>query len=482
MKSTRLATLFLALCLCVPIVSCSTPTEETDATVQNTPTDTTTEAQTETEPVDLYADLGTADYNGYDYVILNTEEFKPYMVAEEQTGEIVNDAVFEANAKVMEMANLTIRQELVADPNATFKSCVNAGDNAFDMAIDHDCNSAKRQMGGNYMLNLLELPHIQWDKPWWPQFTTDALTFNDQMYMYSNYSSYLGNWFTRAVFVNLAELRNRNVEDLYQLVYENKWTLDKWIEITKDIFVDLDGNGESTVEDFYGFAISGSTYCWLEAWNIEVFQKNGADITIDVENETLVNTMEKVYNWFHDNQGVYYSPTSIDNWSRDSYIGIFAAESSMSTYGVIGRLLQGLMDTEIEYGILPMPMLDESVGKYYSGTTDRPVSVPVTCQDKDMVGYVIEAMAISGYELILPAYCDSALKGRYATDEDSTAMLDIIFENRVLGFSYLYSNENFPQMMNTLMASNSFDYASYVAKNMSSNEAWVQKVVDAYNQ
>lgn len=481
MKNKRLIALFLALCLTVPLTACGSDPAET--TAPETTADTvSTDAETTPESVDLYADLGVADYDGYDYVILNTEEFKPYMVAEEQTGEIVNDAVFEANAKVMEMANITIRQDLVSDPNVTFKSCVNAGDNAFDMAIDHDCNSAKRQMAGDYMLNLLEFPHIQWEKPWWPQFTTDALTFNGQMYMYSNYSSYLGNWFTRAVFVNLAELRNRNVGNLYQLVYENKWTLDKWIEITKDIYVDLDGDGESTVEDFFGFAISGSTYCWLEAWNIEVFQKDGANITIDVENETLLNTMEKVYNWFHDNQGVYYSPTSKDNWSRDSYIGIFAAESSMSTYGVIGRLLQGLMDTDIEYGILPMPMLDESVGKYYSGTTDRPVSVPVTCRDTEMVGYVIEAMAITGYEMILPAYCESALKGRYATDEDSTAMLDIIFTNRVLGFSYLYSNENFPQMMNTLMASQSFDYASYVAKNMSSNQAWVDKVVEAYEK
>lgn len=480
MKTKRLLTLFLALCLTAPLVACGNDSAETET---NTATDTT-ESTYETEPevVDLYADLQGADYNGADFVILNTEDYKQYMVVEEQTGESVNDAVFEANAKVMELGNITLTQRLVDDPNAVFKSSVSAGDDDFNLSIDLDIAAAQRQLAGNYMLNLLELPHIQWDKPWWPPFTVDSMTFNDQMYMYSNYSSYLGNWFTRVVFVNLEELRNRNVEDLYQLVYDKKWTLDKWIEITKDVYVDLDGDGESTVEDFYGFAISGATYCWLEAWNIEVYKKDGANITIDVENETVLNAMEKLYNWFHNNQGVYYSPTSIDNWSRDSYIGIFAAESSMSTYGVIGRLLQGVMDTDIEYGILPMPMLDESVGKYYSGTTDRPVSVPVTCSNTDLTGYVIEAMAISGYDMILPAYCDSALKGRYATDEDSAAMLDIIFENRVLGFSFLYSDNNFPRMMDDLMPANSFDYASYVAKNMSSNEAWVQKIVDAYNR
>ncbi len=35
--------------------------------------------------------------------------------SEEQNGEAVNDAVFEANARVMELANVVLRQDLVAD-------------------------------------------------------------------------------------------------------------------------------------------------------------------------------------------------------------------------------------------------------------------------------------------------------------------------------------------------------------------------------
>ncbi len=481
MKHTRLIALFLTLCLTLPMFACG----QGETAAETTPADvgeTTAAVETAPEEVDLYAHLGPADYEGYTVRILNTEEHKPFMVSEEQNGEAVNDAVFEANAKVMELANVTLRQDLVADPNVTFKACVEAGDDAFDMAIDHDCNSAKRQMAGNYMMNLLTFPHIEWDNPWWPQFTLEAMTFNDQLYMYSNYSSYLGNWFTRVCLANLDALHDNGLEDPYQLVYENKWTLDKWIEMSKDLYVDSDGNGTKEYTDFYGFTITGDTYCWLEAWNIEVFKKSedGKSITIDVENETLVNTMEKMYNWFHDSEGVYYKGSDSGNFGKDNYITLFANGNCLFTYGVIGRLLQSLMESEVSYAILPMPMLEESVGKYYSGTTDRPVSIPVTCQNVDMMGYIIEAMAVAGYELVLPAYCDTALKGRYSVDKDSTAMLDIIFENRVLGFSYLYSDSNFPQMINTLMKSNSFDYASYVAKNMAANEKWVEKVVAAY--
>lgn len=442
------------------------------------------ETETEEETVNLYADLAEKDYGNADFRILNTDDFVQYITAEEQTGEVVNDAVFDANATVEDLANINLTSVLVSDPNPFFKQCVESGDDAFEIAMDHDCNSAKRQMAGNYMLNLEDLPYINWDAPWWPEFTTNALKFRDQIYMYSNYSTYLGNWFTRVMMCNYGMLKQLNMDDPYQLVYENKWTVDKLISMTSDTFIDTDGNGKETYEDFYGFAFTGTFYCWLEAWNIEVFRKNEAEgtIEINVEDELLVNTIEKIFNWYHDSKGVYYTPTDSGNFERDNYIGMFAGESALFTYGVIGRLLQSLMETDIEYAILPMPMMDESVGQYYSGTTDRPISVPVTASDTDMIGYIIEAMAIAGYEKILPAYCDSALKGRYSVDKDSTAMIDIIFENRILGFSYLYSNSNFPMMLDTLMKQNSLDYGSYIKKNMKSNTKYVENIVKAYDR
>ncbi len=488
MKKNIALLLLLAMVLS-HVTSCATASvETTGAEGEGIPSETTTAVETVPETVDLYADLGAADYEGYTIRILNSESFKSYMISEEQTGEVVNDAVYAANAKVMELANVVLSQIIVDSPNVTFKNCVNAGDDAFDMAVDHDLDSANRQMAGNYMLNLLTLPHIDFSQPWWPQFTVEATTFNDQMYMFSNYSSYLGNWYTRVCMANLDAIRDNGLEDPYQLVYENKWTIDKWIEMSEDLYIDSNGNGTKEYSDFYGFSFTGDFYCWLEAWNVEVFKKgsDGNSITIDVENENLVNTVEKIYNWFHDSQGVYFSATengavSKGGFKEDSYINLFANGNCLFTYGVIGRLLQSLMESDVTYAILPMPMMNESVGKYYSGTTDRTVSIPTTCQNVDMIGYVIEAMAISGYEMILPAYCDTALKGRYSVDMDSSAMLDIIFENRILGFSYLYSNHgNFPWMLNNLMKSNSFDYASYVAKNMNSNEAWAEKIVAAY--
>lgn len=461
---------------------------QTDLSPANTADDTTVAPDT-TAPAaetDSWSALEGTDLEGYDFRILNIQDFEKYIFAAEQKGETVNDAVFSANEQVMEKCGVKLSSVIVANTDDTFRQSVLSNEQSFDICMDMDINSANRQLTGGFMANLAHFPHIDWEKPWWPAFTTEALRFNDQIYMYSNYSSYLGNWFTRVVMCNLDLSESIGLEDPYKLVDEKRWTMDKWIELTSSTYTDLDGNGTRDYNDRYGFAMTGMFYCWFEGWNIELYQKDEAahDIRIITGDDKIVNAVEKLYNWMHNNPGVYYSPSDSGNWKRDNYIGMFAAESAVYTYGVLGRLIEGVIDTDIRYAILPLPMLDESAGQYYSGTTDRPISVPVICENEDRTGAVIEAMAIAGYETILPAYRDSALKGRYATDADTSRMLDIIFRNRLLGFSYLYSGGygkgGYALMLDLIMPQSSFQYASITETYKNTNTARVAEILSSY--
>lgn len=61
-------------------------------------------------------------------------------------------------------------------------------------------------------------------------------------------------------------------------------------------------------------------------------------------------------------------------------------------------------------------------------------------KDTERVGIVLEAMAYQGYKHIRPAYCEDTLKTRFATDPDCADMLNIIFDNQVISFAYLFAN------------------------------------------
>ena len=64
---------------------------------------------------------------------------------------------------------------------------------------------------------------------------------------------------------------------------------------------------------------------------------------------------------------------------------------------------------------------------------------PASVENTDRAGAVIEAMAIDGYNSITPAYFESALKGKYARDNESADMLELIRDSLWFDFAYLNS-------------------------------------------
>jgi hypothetical protein len=62
---------------------------------------------------------------------------------------------------------------------------------------------------------------------------------------------------------------------------------------------------------------------------------------------------------------------------------------------------------------------------------------PVTVQNTEKVGAVIEALAAESRKSVLPAFYDIALKTKYARDDDSAEMIDIIRD----GISYNFGVE-----------------------------------------
>ena len=59
-------------------------------------------------------------------------------------------------------------------------------------------------------------------------------------------------------------------------------------------------------------------------------------------------------------------------------------------------------------------------------------------KDPTRSGIVLEYLAAKGQEIVRPAYYDIALNGKSVRDEESSAMLDIIFASRVYDIGAYY--------------------------------------------
>ena len=56
----------------------------------------------------------------------------------------------------------------------------------------------------------------------------------------------------------------------------------------------------------------------------------------------------------------------------------------------------------------------------------------MSCPDPDLSAVLLEVLQYFSAKKVIPAYYDQVLKYKYARDEESSAMLDIIFTHRVV--------------------------------------------------
>ena len=99
--------LFSLILSALILVSCGSAAS--DPTVTSDTPDTTTEAA-ETEPEYIYPDK---DYGGHEFVFLNLETCgwaNRLCVPEETNGELINDAMYERNARVGDRFNVTFSE------------------------------------------------------------------------------------------------------------------------------------------------------------------------------------------------------------------------------------------------------------------------------------------------------------------------------------------------------------------------------------
>ena len=191
-----LAMLLLFALVLLPLASCSSGTEnasgDKDAAAeggQNTAdasADPEADAAADAEEERIKPDIPeTADFGGDEIYFVVWElsswadtvrQFRD-IYAEELTGEAINDAVYNRNALVETNYNVKIAQERmdIGAIDGALSKAVTAGDTTYDVVYPRLYEAAGMYQK-NYFHNLLNVPHIDFDKPWWDSNCADSLS------------------------------------------------------------------------------------------------------------------------------------------------------------------------------------------------------------------------------------------------------------------------------------------------------------------
>ncbi|MHB1154741.1 MAG: extracellular solute-binding protein [Eubacteriales bacterium] len=459
------ALLMLTVCLC-SAVACAQSGDSGKLVV------TAASEVTETHPEDtrVYPELPDADYEGYSFNmahwIIDGWTILTDLDAEVLDGEIINDAVYARNRTIEEKYKVNITSEYIEINQiiSTCKKAVQAGDNAYDVYFPRTYESTQLVSSG-VLLDLNQLGFVDWDKPWWDSQAAAELSIDGKLFMMESDITLMDKGATACIYYNKNVAQNYSVENLYDLVYGNKWTLDKIEELAKGVVSDLNGDGIMNEADSWGIvAYDDWTYIILHGSRGRYASKDENDLpVIAFNNDYTINVAEKIIEMIYDTSYFLHTDNITDKnitpiimMGTDQYL--FYVERIMVT--------EEFRSIESDFGILPVPKFNETQENYghsVSIHTSGIMVVPKSAPDTERTGLILEALAAESRYTLIPAYYDIVLKDKYSRDEESVDMLDIIFSSRVYDLGEFYQFGGFNEAFLRLHPNKKTDIVSMFA-------------------
>ena len=452
MKRTTSILILMAL-LAALAASCGGEATSTDATAAPA-VETTAEDPTAVKfvPDDLPDDL---DFGGVETTWLigdYMDAYWPDYWAEDMNGSVVNDKVYETRKSVEERLNLKINMERLMyawnDRNiytTKIQQMVMSGDDTYDIIAGSSAEGLIAE--GGYFYDLTENKYLDLDKPWWNQDVQNLMP-TDAVYFLTGDGTLSLVKHTICVFFNQDQMTTHGItENLYDLVREGKWTLDKVEAMVKDTYSDLNGNTIADHEDFFGITYGdlNKFRALADAFDCQMYTrtKDGYELTFITERSNDVFTrMQKLVSG---NENSYIPGT---NTQRDdnimsfggNYISkIFAEGNALFTFSLVGDAAAIYNTSDFTLGMVPLPKFDEKQDAYYSASQRYSMFyMPTSVTETERAGAVLEAWSSECYRSLMPAYFETTLKARYSTDSDMAEMFDIMRENNRITFGTGY--------------------------------------------
>lgn len=434
----------------------------------------------------------TMDLGGRDFTVLtkifgndvNGRWTSLDFMEREYDGDAVNDAFLDRNLKLEELFHCHIVNVFtdIGDMFSykiyqTVSKYILSGDSTYDFIMPTIQDCAKLSADG-MLLPLNDYHVIHLDAPWWNQTFSDATTIGENTYYADGDISETFIRAAYAIFFNKQAVTDYDLDDPYQLVTDRLWTTDRMMEMSRAAAEDLNGNGYMDSEDRVGLLLlnnSGEALYAASDAQLVTAQKDGT-LTWTGSSARSIAVMEKIGQMYRDSLTVLNCDDmklmlgeSRQLSNTDRAAAIFSNGYALFMFGTMTNV-NSLRGMETDFGILPLPMNDSTQDRYYSYIhtwSASAAAIPITASAPEESAAFMEAAAYYAKEIITPAYYDTALKTKYARDEASKAMLDLIYENRWSDLGNLYNIGKILTTVSDMFVKGKDTFTSTLAKNES---------------
>ncbi len=502
-KHLKVFSLLLAVLLCASVlVACNGGNEESSGPA--TSNSGTSDEKFTYGPADYgefpYQDKNFADSDPIRVLCVETSRHKygeqQFTYLEEQEGNTINSAIQNRNNFLEETYGITFDVTPVTSPADEIGILVQGGTDEYDII----CDSVDRLVTGissRYYRPLDDIMNIS--HPWWDDQAIESLALGSRHYLLTgdailtdDDNTYL-TLYNKDIYSKNAALSEQG--NIYDLVREGKFTIDAYYEMCRQVS-HTDENGMWGFNATYGnLSHSYGATIMVNGCNVATVQKNADDeLYINVNTESAIKAFDKVYSLMSDAQNTQRAELiagqSLSNPSQYGFAeleemfingrGLFYNTTSTS----VSLLKSANMD--FEFGVLPIPKLDETqenyccaVNRYHSSALAIPTTVPES--RLDAVTFALQALGFYNAEVIR-AYYQTTLQLQAVQSDDDAEMLDIVYNNRFYDIGAIYGWGGVEGIYGAVSSSPTNTLVSKWESMESAVQTAMEEAIDAYNK
>lgn len=374
-------------------------------------------------------------------IIFNTYEDG----GDETMAKVVNEAIAERNNEVEALLNVKIEEQYVFDgtrKNGAFanKIRLDAAAGLGDYQVIVPCIYDGATLAAEGLLYDLkkDIDYLDMSQPWWDQTFNEELTINDKLYFTVGDIGIVNKEATAVLFFNKNLITEYSLDNPYELVKDQKWTLDTVTEMAKKISSDDNQDGIINYNDSMGWSGQLDDMWHLFYGAGEKIASIGSDgyPILTMYSERSSNVIDDMLALVQDDEHYISANDYWDDaqWPSTLTIRPFL-EGRCLFFSALISSSNNLADMDDDFGIVPVPTYEEGqdyhslINPWVGNCFAIPANASVD-EDKEFVGIVLEAMGASSKNILQPAFYDVALKYQNIRDDDSIEMLEMIFESR----------------------------------------------------
>ena len=476
----KLLTRFCAATLCLvmvltSVISCSSKELQEDAKTNNNGDSSAYEDS-----------LPERNMEQFELKFLNyTDEahgFSLKTICTEDVSEAINKAIYMRNIEVEERFNTIITERQTANMIDDITKSVLSGDGTFHVAMIFD-----EKVNGANVAGLLgswnDMTYCDFSKDWWNSDAGNCFSLNGRQYgavgdfSLSMHSKNYCYFFNKSMYSTIT-----GAEDLYGLVRDGKWTIEKMLQIGEEYTADLDGDGlwydgtdqygiAGTTKVNYQLIFSGAGMKYVDQDNngTPYFALNTANSIEKLSN--IISMFSDTHSYYNNNPSAPHGGINSEDFLNSKVLIFASTVWNMTDYS----------NYKIDYGVLPAPKYNEEQSNYYSVAVGGQVaclSRTIPEGELENVSILIEAMCSHSYSSVVPTYKETILKARYSNAPEDAEMLQLIFDSTIfdLGTSVWNIDIRRPIMDNLFNELDS-GVASYIKSLTSSAEGAISKSI-----